>query len=205
MWRMAAIFKLQQLRVRYRARDAIDLRHGAVFVIESLNGEQRAGDLWKQRFDIPRPKFRIEPDVIPAPEGGVDIVVIAGELDAQIAVHVDITRLGNACDRYVLNKNMGRRDDGTRDAVGKRRGVYERDGATVAVTKQPWLVVFGGDADGREQCGQYLARLDVHEIRTPLFRVRARCGAAIAGARIHESTVATGNAKLRWEVAPHRD
>src|SRR4051812_22309516 len=77
---MPAVRNLQQLRLRHALGDAMDLPERAVFVVHPLHSKNRATDAGEFRLDVPFAKGRMQPDAVPAPEGGVDIVVIAAEL-----------------------------------------------------------------------------------------------------------------------------
>jgi hypothetical protein len=90
--RVAASVELQQLRLRYPGRDAVDLRHRSVFVVVSLHREHRAADRGQRGFDVPAAKRGIEPDVVPAPEGGVDVGVMARQALAQVGGAVEVAR-----------------------------------------------------------------------------------------------------------------
>ena len=76
---MSTRFELHPLRVRQGVDDAINLRHRSIFVIDALNGEYGAGDSRQRRFDIPRTKRRVKPDVVPAPERGIYVIMKTSE------------------------------------------------------------------------------------------------------------------------------
>ena len=204
VWRVSAVFEFDELRVRHRDCDAVNLRHRAVCVHEALNGEQWTGDLRQQRFDIPGAKRRIQPDVAPSQKRRIDVVVVARKLSSQISSQVVFARPGNAGDGDVFNKNMWCCDDDARYGVREQRRVYQRDGAAVAMTEQPRFVVCNVDADGGEKCRQYFTRLNVHEVHPPLFVMRPRRRFAVTRTGIDQPARADCRAKLRRKVTPHR-
>src|SRR5512139_2833162 len=67
--RMAAVGEFQQFGLRCTSGNTLDLLHRSVRVVVPLDGEQRAADGRQQVFDGPGGKCRVEPDVVPAPEG----------------------------------------------------------------------------------------------------------------------------------------
>jgi hypothetical protein len=85
MRRVLAIRKLHssELTRSDAVRDAFDLLERPIFVVEPLDREHRTGDLRKQRFDVPLSESRIEPDVVPTPEGAFDVLVAPSELGAR--------------------------------------------------------------------------------------------------------------------------
>src|SRR5450631_3274727 len=82
--RVPAVLELDESRLRYAPRDSMDLLHRAVFVVDALQREHRAADGLDVALDRPVAEGRIEPDVVPAPEGGIGIVVVARELRTQV-------------------------------------------------------------------------------------------------------------------------
>src|SRR5260370_3959917 len=84
MGRMTALLQFKHVHSRDRSRDAVDLFHSSVLVLLALDRENRAGDSWQILVDIPVAKVRVEPDVVPAPECGVRIGVVASQLVAQV-------------------------------------------------------------------------------------------------------------------------
>ena len=206
MRRVSARWQLHHLRVRHVRGNAVHLRHGAVLVVFALNREQRLGDGGHRAHEIPVAKRRIQPDIVPAPERRIDIVVIAPELRAQIGGLVDGLRLRNALHRHVLDEQMRRKHDRAREPVGKRGGEQQRDRAAVAMAHEPHTIgVLGLDAERVEKGGQHFARLTVHEVHRPLLVVRARRGTAVAVARVHQPPVTACVAQLLRPVFPHGD
>src|ERR1700759_724269 len=59
--------------------DRLDLTPGAILVVLSLKNENGDRDPGQVLFDVPDAKLRMEPDVVPAPEGDVHVrAVMAG-------------------------------------------------------------------------------------------------------------------------------
>ena len=78
--RVRTVRQLQQPGVRHALGNAPDLRQSAVLVVTALDGQHGCADLGHLGLDIPRAKGRVQPDTVPAPEGGIPIVVIAPSL-----------------------------------------------------------------------------------------------------------------------------
>ena len=77
---MTAFGQLQQLGRRQNALDAANLLQRAIFIVQALNRQQRAGDCFDRLRQVPMPKSRVEPDVVPTPKSRIDIVVEAASL-----------------------------------------------------------------------------------------------------------------------------
>ncbi len=76
------------------AFDRVDLGQRAVLVAIALDDEHGRGDRGQVRLDVPRPELGVQPDVVPSPKRGVDIVVVATEARSQFTVVVrDASRL----------------------------------------------------------------------------------------------------------------
>ena len=56
--------------------NSVYLLFGAIFVLSSLQDQDRAADGIEARFDVPITKTWIEPNVVPAPEQRIYIRVI---------------------------------------------------------------------------------------------------------------------------------
>src|SRR5206468_12250294 len=77
MGRMPAFSEFEQLRLRQTARNAVNVFQRAVFVVQPLHGKNRAGDGSQLGLYGPAGKAGVQPDVVPAFEGGINIVVVA--------------------------------------------------------------------------------------------------------------------------------
>src|SRR5690242_9989950 len=203
--RMAAIFEDHDFSLRCALANALDLREGAVLVVGALYREYRACDRRQQCFDRPRAKARIEPDVVPAEESRVDVVVIAREFRPDVRRPVRLARVLDAVDREVLDDDVRRDRYHAGDAGAKRRGVDQRDRRAVAVTEEPWRIALAGDAEAIEELRQKLLRLTMHEIDVPALVGTAWRRSSVAGAREHEAAVAAGVAQPLRIVLPHRE
>ena len=128
---------------------------------------------------------RAQPDVVPAPEGRVGVVVVAREARAQVGRLVGVARLLDARDRDVLDEDVRRhhddagRPDGARRAAARssrrRCGRRARAARCRACAKQR---------------RQHLVRLAVHEVGRPSARRRGWRRAAVAVAREDEAAQA---------------
>src|SRR6185503_10349382 len=199
--RMAAAGELHELHALHGAGDAVHLRHRPVLVVHALDRHDRRLDRGDLGLDAPGAEGRCEPDVVPAPEGGIHVVVIAREALAQVGLEVRDARALDALDRELLHEDVRRRDDHPRHARGEARREKERDGSAVAMAIEGYLA---GEPDRIEECGQHLVRLPVHEVRLPALLGLARRGLPVARPRIDEPAHAEGRGEARGEVAPHR-
>src|SRR5579862_3636469 len=66
---MAARRQDEHSRVGCGAPDARDLLQRPEFIVFTLNREDGTADRCDQALDIPAAEFRVEPDLVPAPEG----------------------------------------------------------------------------------------------------------------------------------------
>src|SRR5208282_4372314 len=80
---MAAISELEQVDPWDGSVDALDLFHGPVLIVLTLDRKYRACDSREVLIDIPGPKIRMEPDVVPAPKGRIRVGMIAREFVSQ--------------------------------------------------------------------------------------------------------------------------
>src|SRR6266852_5426220 len=97
--------------------NGLELRHGPVFVVETLYREHRATYPRQDYLDVPAPEVRIEPDVVPPPECLCRIGVIAAELLREVRALEGRLGLGDALHADVFDENMGRHDHQPLDAV----------------------------------------------------------------------------------------
>src|SRR5690606_32692164 len=81
-----------QFGLRRVALYAAYLLQRTVFVVFALDGQDGASDVTQVGFDVPGAEFGVQPDVVPAPEGRVRVVVMASELARQIGVQVGLPR-----------------------------------------------------------------------------------------------------------------
>ena len=171
----------EELGLRHAPRDRPDLLERAVLVVFALHREHRARDRLDVALDVPVAKRRRQPDVVPAAERRVGIVVVLREAAAQVAGLEGHARLLDAGDGDVLDEQM-RRD---RDDAGDRmaRGMQQRDRRAVAVTEEPGPL----DADCGEEPRQDVVRLLGHEVDAPALAGRLGRRAAVAVAREHEA------------------
>jgi hypothetical protein len=128
--------------MRHALANRIDLGHRAVVVVVALYREQRLLDRIQFIDNAPCPERRIQPDIVPAIERGIDIGMIAAELAAQIRGFVKLSGLRDALHRNVFDEYM--RGDGNRAGQFFRvqRRIEQRDRAAVAMTDQPHALAF---------------------------------------------------------------
>jgi hypothetical protein len=197
--RMARAGQLQQLDVSGRAGDPVDLLHGAVLVVLALDGQDRAGDARQGLLDRPAAEPGAQPDVVPAAEGAVDVVVVSGQARAQVAAVVCVAGGGDGGHRDVLDHDVGREQDEGGDAAVAASGMDQGDRPAVAVPEEDRPP----HSERVEELGQHDQRFVVHEAGGA--RSAQRRGAAVPVPRVGEHVVARGPGDLPWEVPPHRD
>ena len=177
--------------------DAVELLERAVGVVHALDEERRAGHALGVGLEAPVAERRVQPDVAPAPERGVDVVVVAGHPLAQAALGVALASDPDLRDRDLLDEHVRReqRDAGHRVLPG----VDERDRGAVAVADQDRL----GRVELGEHLGQHLERLLVEERRRPGAGRGLRAPVPEARERDHAPTGRL--VQPRGEVAPEAD
>src|SRR5579884_4171554 len=74
----------QRLRAGDARRDRVELGRRSVLVVLALYQQHGAPHAGRERLDVPASETRIEPDVVPAVERAVDVVVMARELGAKV-------------------------------------------------------------------------------------------------------------------------
>ena len=97
---MAAFLELEKLAgPAYTAPDLVQLRHGAVFVVETLDREHRAAHARQVVVaDVPAAELRIKPDLGPAVEGLARVPVVAAELLGEVGGLEGVRRLADRRD-----------------------------------------------------------------------------------------------------------
>src|SRR5690606_17082386 len=90
MGRMPTIRDDTELSLTGKAFDAIDLFQRAVFVVLALYGKDGASDFVEVGLDVPGAERRVQPDVVPTPERGIHVLVIAAKLFRQIGRQVGL-------------------------------------------------------------------------------------------------------------------
>ena len=93
------------------APDIVELREAAVLVARALHEKQRTAKAGNIALDVPSPERGREPDVVPAPERGIDIGVIAREPGTKIGRFEQNPRSLDALDRQRLDEDVGRDRD----------------------------------------------------------------------------------------------
>lgn len=202
MRRMPTVPELEQFDVGRERRDAVDLGHGAVFVVFTLDCEDWTGNIRQTGFDVPRTECGIEPDVVPAPEGGINVAVIREQARTQRALKVGVAGGGDAGNGNVFDHDVRRHGDDAGHRAGKAsrmRGEDECDRPAIAVSNEDWLA----DVETVEQFGKHDEGFLMHEIDLPRFG--ERLGLAVAVTGVDERVTAGGVGQLAREVLPHGD
>lgn len=143
MRRVTASRQHEQARLWRQSRDAVILFERAIFVVLALDRQQRRRDRGQFAADVPGAEGGTEPDVVPAPEGRVDVVVVARQAAFQVG------RAGGGYRGYrdFLDHDVrrGHHQAGHREA----RRMQQGDRTAVAVAEQPRAC----DAELREHGG----------------------------------------------------
>src|SRR5579859_1380446 len=156
---VAAIGQAKNLdRSARLAGDCFWLRHGPVLILETLNHENWTGDARQIFFDVPAPKIRMEPDLVPAPERLRGIAVMAGELFGEISGFKLYLGLGDALDTEVLDENMRSKQHQSAHAVMNPR-VDQCDRGAIAVANENWCL----QVELGEEFGESFEGFVVHE------------------------------------------
>src|SRR5687768_5850255 len=187
MRRMATFVELEDPCPRQALPDRAQLVERAMLVLASLHGQDRALDTCDLRFDVPCAKARVEPDVVPSPEGRVDVGMVLRQPLAQVRLEIGgphglDARYADRLDEYVR-----RQLDEACNVAWSGRGMEQGDRAAVAVAEEPGGRRGSIDADGFEKCGQDFVGLPVQVIDVPALTLRPRRRRSIAGPRVGES------------------
>ena len=197
---MTALRQDKHLCLRRLAGDAGNLFQRPIFIIRALYGQHRARNTGQFGLDVPVAKRRVQPDSVPAPEGRIDVGMVARQPLTQPAGQVGVARQTDACDTDIFDKNMRSEDDNTAQVFCKARRMQKRYGTAVAVTEQPGTLY----AQCVQQRRQYLDCLAVHEVGLPALICRARRRIAVAIARVDQAAQAMLLAELLRKILPHR-
>ena len=152
------------------------------------------------RLDVPGAEVGREPDVVPAAKRRVGVGVMAREPRAQVG-RLDRRRAPSRCSRPRSPRRTGAARPRPRRAAGWRA-------ACSSAIEPPslWPKSQGRSMPtAREERGQHLVGLAVHEVGRPALVARLGGRAAVAVAREHEAGEAVRVAELAREVLPHRD
>src|SRR5437667_904013 len=161
----------------------LDLADRSILIIRTLQDGDGNADVVEVFGYLPAAEFLVEPSVIPAIEGIVDIAVPARQLRLELRCLIGRFDRGNRGDRNIFHDEM-RRDqcDALHAMILYAAGIDCRDrGAVGMPDQQP-----AAKADLPEQFRQHLERFDMHVVERTRQFYWAR--GAIAGARVNEHT-----------------
>src|SRR6185436_3298832 len=102
---------LQDPRRRERGPDPIDLLHRPVFVVLALDGEYGTLDPWQVLLYRPAAELRDQPDVVPAAERPVHVVVMARQARAEVTLRKGRPGRRDARDGDLFDHHVGRHQD----------------------------------------------------------------------------------------------
>jgi hypothetical protein len=108
---MSAVAELEQLDITREPGYSLHLVHRPVFIVLTLDGEDRALDPRHASFDVPRAKLRIEPYLGPAGEDGVGVAMMTSKLFRQVVGQVRLAPRSDAAQCEILDDDVGRHRD----------------------------------------------------------------------------------------------
>src|SRR5438477_671219 len=179
-------------------RDAIELRGRGVLVAVAENRDDRAADAADVLRDAPVPERGIEPDVVPAVERVVDVVVMAPELLAPARRRVQRARLADAFQVGLFHEGERRHRDHGRDAPATGAGVDQRHRRAGGVSDEHGI----GDRERVAKPRQHVERFVVHEERRE--RAFAPRRLAVTLARVGDDAASGRVRELPGKLTPHR-
>lgn len=180
------------------AGNGLDLRHGSVWIVEALNGQDRAADAREILFDVPAAEVRMEPDVVPSPEGACGVAVMAGELLGKVGGLECSLGLGDAGDTEVLDEDVRREEDEAADTVVTSR-INQGNGSAIAVADEDGVV----DLELGQQSWERVQGFVVHVGDRTRFSQKIGVTGAVAG--IDANRTFSGGGNLCGEISPVRD
>ena len=185
-------------RVRHAPRDAVDLRQRAVLVVHALDREHRAADRARSRASMFQSRNAGEPDVVPAPERGVDVVVVARE--PRRAGRVSRYAVARALDARDARRPRRRRAARRRSARDARRESARHEAARSSRRRCGRRATGAVDMpSASSSAGSTSRACAVHEVGRPALVGRARRRAAVARTRVDEPAHAAAPRKARRE------
>src|SRR6202022_750369 len=164
-----------------------------------LDDQRGTSDRAEIFLNVPVPKLRIEPNIIPSAEHFVDMLVIARQLLAQFRGFVNVANSDRASETKRFDKNVRRLQNEPAHALRPSAGVNQSDGSAIAMAEQDGMF----DAELAQQIWKHDCCFVVHEINTPFLR--EALGSSMAIARIHQNPAASGLRHSLREILPHGD
>ncbi len=147
--------------IAFGLRD-LDMAQRAVLIAGTLDDFDGHAHISQRIGNIPVAELRIEPDVVPAAEGVVDIRVPAREPLFEIACLVVLLRLRNRVEAEILDDEMRRDQHQPAHAmILHAAGIDGRNRCAVGMAEQE----AAPESDGVENFWQNIQRLDVHEVQ----------------------------------------
>jgi len=153
---MAASRQHQHFDLPRASLDGVDLLARPVLVVLALDDEDRHGNPRQKLLQVPLSELRIEPGPVPAPERGVDVLVVLREARAQVAALVRLSRLRDAPQPHLLGENVWSLEHKCA-RLPAAAGMDDRDRGAIAVTDEHRVVDTCRFQEVRQQC-----RLVVH-------------------------------------------
>ena len=138
MWVMPNIRHLINSQQTGGAKSASgsNLGLGSVSILRSLDDECRDGPSREGCLDCPSAPSRIQPSVVPAAKGALDIGMPTTETDLQIALVVGVPGPSGPGQRRLLDEEMGRDEDAAPHAGVALRQREGRDRGAIGMADQ---------------------------------------------------------------------
>ena len=119
-----------------------DLLKSTIFIINALHGQHWTANCLNLIFNRPLAKRIVQPDIVPAPEGRVGIVVIPFQAIFKVCFKIGCARPLNVQNADVLDQNMRSQHDHRAGLLWISRRVKQRDRRTIAMPEQPgWIML----------------------------------------------------------------
>ena len=163
MRRVSAAIEHESRHPTHSPLNGFDLLGRAIFILCTLNYQNRAADTIQIRFDIPLAKPRVEPDISPAPEQRICVCMIPAQATRQIRLLALASRLRDAWTRDLFNEYVRGFQNERSGRIGERSRIDNRNRCPVAVSEKH------GPFDARlpKNLREHDLRLMVHVGDTP--------------------------------------
>ena len=195
-WRQSGSFS--KLRAGDLARDSVQMFHGAVLVVDALDGQHRGRDLGEEIFDVPRTgnrdgaRSRSSPGRRNRDRHDSGRACFLRSPEFVIALDLADACEGNLFDETDAARARWRRAPGAW-RHGLARWTRRRCGRTES-------------GDRFRVCGaDRAARIAPRDDEVRRSRPRGGFGTAVAVARVDQRSAVRGFGQAAWEILPHGD
>src|SRR5690625_1637545 len=184
---------------RNASLDRVQLCQRRIFVICSLNQEERRLDARQAILDVPVTKILTQPGIVPTGKGRGCVSMMSRQSFRQLATTKGLTGLADPFKRNLLHKDMRRDRHDPFDRALRERGEEQRNRRSIGMTDQQgprYRQLF-------QELRQRQQRLLMQVV--DLSRPRQRIGTTIAVARPDQQRASGRSRKLLREVTPKAD